>query len=150
MSTDGRRRGGALGALFSIQRAVVEGGVGLQRQIADRGLDRMEDVEDASRRRRLAAHYAAVQAVDRIEDAHPDEAASLDALYDGVGRTFDVVGTLDQQTNEFATRTVENTVGLSERASGAYLDATERGCGSLAAGGRDDEAAGETEAADVD
>jgi hypothetical protein len=139
MSTDGRRRGGLLGPLCAVQRAVVEGGVGLQREIADRLLDRIEAAEDASRRRRLAAHYAAVQAVDRIEDAHPDEEASLDALYDGVGRTFDVAGTLDQHTNEFATRTVENTVGLSERASDAYLATAERGCLSTRRGDRQPE-----------
>jgi hypothetical protein len=127
MSTRDAGSGGtaALDSLFTVPRAVVEGGLDIQREVADHLLDRIDGVDDARRRRRLASHYAAVQAVDRIEDAHPDEDPSLDPLYDGVGRTFDIVRSLDRRTHELATDTVRNTTTVSERLVGTCVEATE-------------------------
>ena len=120
----GSGRTAALDSLFMVPRAVVEGGLDIQREVADRLLDRLDGVEEARRRRRLASHYAAVQAVDRIEDAHPEEDSSLDPLYDRVRRTFGIVRSLDRRTHDLAADTVRNTTTVSERVVEGCIDAT--------------------------
>lgn len=101
--------------LDAFRRAATEGGVGLQRNLADEVLARLDSADERRRRVRLASHYAAVRAVDQLETAHPDEGATLDSLYDGVGRTFAVLTDLDDRADDAAVSAVETAAAVSER-----------------------------------
>ena len=127
MSTSGTGGGGGpLGPLRSLQRAVVRGGIGLQRDLAESVLDHVDESEAVRRRARLSSHYLAVRTVDQLETAHPDDDAELDPLYDGVGRTFEVLTDLDDRATDTAVGAVETTAAISERVTrrtlGADLD----------------------------
>jgi hypothetical protein len=107
--------GGPLGPVCALRRAAVREGVELQRSVADSLLAEVDRSEDHRRRLRLSSHYAAVRAVDQVETAHPDEEPPTDPLYDGVGRTFEVLTDLDDRATETAASTVETAAALSER-----------------------------------
>lgn len=107
--------GGPLGPVCALRRAAVRDGVALQRSVADSLLREVARSEDHRRRLRLSSHYAAVRAVDQVETHHPGEEPPTDPLYDGVGRTFEVLTDLDDRATETALSTVETAAGLSER-----------------------------------
>lgn len=115
MSTsDSAGDGGPLSSVCALQRSVCRDGIELQRDVADSLLDGVDRSEDHRRRARLSSHYAAVRAVDQLETAHPQDDPSMDPLYDGVARTFEVITDLDDHATETATSTVETAATLSE------------------------------------
>jgi len=125
---------GLFGPVFEMQRSLVRGGLGAQRRVADTLLERIESLEDLSRRTRLSSHYTAVRAVDQLEEIHPDEEASLDPLYDGVGRTFETLATVDDGAATAATDTIETAADVAEEAGERYLEASETTCEPLLEG----------------
>jgi hypothetical protein len=132
MSTSGKGGGsGLLSPLRSFHRAVVRGGIGLQRDLAETVLAHVNGSENVRRRARLSSHYLAVRMVDQLETAHPDEDASLDPLYDGVGRTFEVLTDLDDRATDTAVGAVETTQDVAEDVGERYLEASESTCGPL-------------------
>jgi hypothetical protein len=121
-TTSDPERAGASCPLDAFRRAAAEGGVGLQRDLADEALTQLDRAEDHRRRARLSSHYAAVRAVDQLETAHPDDEASLDPLYDGVGRTFEVLTDLDDRAGDAAVSAVETAAAVSERLTRRVLE----------------------------
>jgi hypothetical protein len=132
---------GLLGPVFEMQRSLVQGGLGVQRRVAEDLQDRIESLEDLSRRTRLSSHYTAVRAVDQLEEIHPDEEASLDPLYDGVGRTFEALATVDDGAATAAADTIETVADVADEAGERYLDASETTCEPLVEGLDDTEPA---------
>jgi hypothetical protein len=128
MVSDDVDRGGLFGPVLSMQRSLVRGGLGLQRQLAEDVLEGLENLEDFGRRTRLSSHYAAVRAVDRIEAAHPDDEASLDTLYDGVGWTFETLADVDDRAVGTVSDAVERTADATEELGERYLEASETTC----------------------
>jgi hypothetical protein len=114
--------------LDAVRRAAAEGGVGLQRDLADRALAQLDRAEEHRRRARLSSHYTAVRAVDQLEEIHPDEEASLDPLYDGVGRTFDALATVDDGAVTAAADGIEVVADVADEAGERYLDVSETTC----------------------
>jgi hypothetical protein len=131
MSADDSGGGGLFGPVLSMQRAVVESGLELQRQAAERTLDRIEAFEGFSRRTRLSSHYSAVRVVDGLEAAHPADDPNLDPLYDGVGRTFEVLTDLDDRATDTAADAVSATRDATERVGEEYLALSESTCDPL-------------------
>lgn len=131
--------GGLFGPVFDMQRSLVRGGLGVQRRVAEDLLDRVDSLADFSRRTRLSSHYTAVRAVDQLEDIHPDEEASLDPLYDGVGQAFEALATVDDGATTAAADTVETVAGVADEAGERYLDASETTCEPLLEGPDDTE-----------
>ncbi|WP_254823029.1 hypothetical protein [Haloglomus halophilum] len=107
--------GGPLGPVCALRRTVTREGVSLQRDVEESLLEEIERAEDRCRRVRLSSHYAAVRGVDQVETLHPDEEPPTDPLYDGVGRTFEILTDLDDRARESAITTVETAATLSER-----------------------------------
>lgn len=128
MVSDDADRGGLFGPIRSMQRSLVRGGLSVQRQLADDVLESLETMEDFSRRTRLSSHYSAVRAVDRLEDVHPADDASLDPLYDGVGQTFDALADADDQATTVVSDAVERTADVTEELGEQYLEASETTC----------------------
>ncbi|WP_276257928.1 hypothetical protein [Haloglomus litoreum] len=128
MVSDDVDRGGLFGPVLSMQRSLVRGGLGVQRQIAEDVLEGLESLEQFSRRTRLSSHYAAVRAVDQIEEAHPSDEASLDTLYDGVGRTFETLADVDDRAASTVSEAVERTADATEELGERYLEVSETTC----------------------
>jgi len=132
MVSDDADRGGLFGPVLSMQRSLVRGGLGVQRTVAEDVLDGIENLGDLSRRTRLSSHYAAVRAVDQIEEAHPDDDAALDTLYDGVGRTFERLAEADARATSAMSDAVETGADVTEELGERYLEVSETTCGPLA------------------
>lgn len=128
MVSDDADGGGLFGPVLSMQRSIVRGGLEFQRQVAENVLEGIESLEDISRRTRLSSHYTAVRAVDRLEDAHPDDEASLDPVYEGVGQTFETVAEADGRATAIASDAVETTTEVTEGLGERYLEVSETTC----------------------
>jgi hypothetical protein len=128
MVSDDTDAGGLFGPILSSHRTLVESGLQLQRRVTDDLLGGVERVESFTRRTRLSSHYAAVRAVDRIEEAHPNEEATLDPLYDGVGRTFETLAEVDDGATTAVTDAVETTAETAEAVGEGYLDLSASAC----------------------
>jgi hypothetical protein len=115
-------RGGLFGPVLSMQRSLVRGGLGVQRQLAEDVLDGIGNLGDLSRRTRLSSHYAAVPADD----------AALDTLYDGVGRTFERLAEADDRATSAMSDAVETSADVTEELGERYLEVSETTCGPLA------------------
>lgn len=131
MVSDDVDRGGLFGPVLSMQRSLVRGGLGIQRQVAEDVLEGLENLEEFGRRTRLSSHYSAVRAVDQLEEAHPSDDASLDTLYDGVGRTFETLSEVDDRATTAVSDAVETTADVTEGLGERYLEASETTCDPL-------------------
>jgi hypothetical protein len=111
----GTGQDGPVGPLCTLQRATLRRSIERQRHAADSLLRQVGWTERHSRRARLSSHYAAVRGVDRVAELHPREDPSVDPLYDGVGRAFELLTDLDARANRSLTNAIETTATLSER-----------------------------------